>query len=88
MRTDSFPSPASSSTGGRPPESPATTAPGYTKWIAKWSTKWSTKWCLTHPGLTAGIMVVATGAATLRREAIAAALLSGIVVGFGLSGSV
>ncbi len=43
---------------------------------------------LTHPGLTAVLMVVGTGIAILLREAVAAALLSGLVVGLALSGSV
>ncbi len=46
------------------------------------------RWWLTHPGLAAGLMVVGTGGAILLREAVAAALLSGLVVGFALSGSV
>ncbi len=46
------------------------------------------RWWLTPPGLTAGLLVVGTGAAILLREVVAAALLSGIVAGFGLSGSV
>lgn len=46
------------------------------------------KWSLTRPGTAAGIMVVAAGAAILQREPLAAASLSGVVVGFGLSGSV
>ncbi|MFN2556490.1 MAG: hypothetical protein ABR592_06370 [Nitriliruptorales bacterium] len=46
------------------------------------------RWCLTHPRLTGILMLVAAGAAILRREAVAAALFSGMVGGFGLSGSV
>lgn len=45
-------------------------------------------WRLTHPLLTAGLMVATTGAAVLQRDVVPAALLSGVVAGFALSGSV
>lgn len=46
------------------------------------------RWRVTHPVLTAGVMVAATGVALLQGEVVATALLSGVVAGFALSGSV
>lgn len=43
---------------------------------------------LTHPGTLAGCVVAGTVTVIFQREATAAALLSGVVAGFGLSGSV
>ncbi|MDP8960124.1 MAG: hypothetical protein M3N32_00595 [Actinomycetota bacterium] len=43
---------------------------------------------LTHPGLLAGVVAAAAVVAILQREDIPAVLLSGVVVGVGLSGSV
>ncbi|MDP8927906.1 MAG: hypothetical protein M3O70_04820 [Actinomycetota bacterium] len=43
---------------------------------------------LAHPGLLAGVVVAAAVGAIVEREDVAAVLLSGVVVGFGLSGSV
>ncbi len=48
----------------------------------------ATSWRLGRPGVMAAVMLVAAGVGIVQSEVIAAALLCGVVVGFGLSGSV